>query len=581
MVKDLGKVATSLICIFTLLMAISIISPAHATGGTKPSVTIARTVQIHIGGLVVINETITIRNNSTSPISNFLVGLPMNYSSNLVISRWQNGSIILPVAFGPNHENLDIQLNAPLEKENIYGIKVGFTRPIDPNQSYTFTLTYIFSRLISFLLGGNKYTLNLPSYSCITQDANECNVTVILPVDSTVTDFETKLVNGKPTFSYYIAPLQAYSDNSTQISFTSSKMGLFKCDWATRDITLDPLGGVQIADSYHVKNLSPVPVYQINLAFPRGFSNVMANDVCGAIAATTSGSKDGSVNASITFRLPLYENESYRFTVNSFAPATVCIKQLDWELYRLEFQLSPSNTWVINSLSVSVNLPEGAEFEIPPSQSTTITHSGLRQTLTYELVNATPIVQDMSFKVNYRYNLLWVAFHPVIWLGTAITIICSIILIRRRARPHMPTLGIPTDILRDFVEAYDEKTSLQAELESLESRFKTGKIRRHDYKWRAKDIRQHTTILDRELIDLKARLKEAGGRYLDAVSKIEATEGALETIKRDLDQIELQYRLGKISKEAYETLLYGFEKRRDRARATIDENIISLRGELR
>lgn len=580
MVKDLGKAVTTLICILILLVLASIVPSAHAAGGAKPSVTIARTVQIHTGGPVVINETVSIRNNSTSPISNFLIGFPMNYSSNLVTSRWQNGSIILPAAFGPNNEKLDIQLNAPME-ENIYGIKVGFTRPINLNQSYTFTLTYIFSRIISYSAEESRYTVNLPSYSGITQNADKCNVTVIFPVGSNVKDFETKLVNGKPTFSYYVAPLKAYATDFSLISFASPDMQLLECDWATRNITLDPWGGVHIADSYCIKNLSSLRVDHIALALPRGFRDVTANDVGGAIPAATSGSDNGQVTATINFRLPLHVNQTYTFTVHYSAPAIVCIKQLDWGRYRLECQLSPSATWVIHNLSASVNLPEGAEFELPTSQYTTITRSGLRQTSTYELVDAMPIVQDMSFKVNYRYNILWVAFRPVIWLGTVIAIIGSILVIRRRARPSMPTLVIPPDVLRKFVDAYDEKISLQAELESLESRFKTGKIRRHDYKWRSKDIRQRTTALDRELVDLKAKLKEAGGRYAEAVSKIEAAEGELETIKRDFDQIELQYRLGKISKEAYETSIYGFEKRRNRSRTTIDENIISLRGELR
>jgi len=572
---------SSLICIITLLMAVSIISAAHATGEAKPAVTIERTVQIHIGGLVVINETITIRNNSTSPISNFLIGLPMNYSSNLVISRWQNGSIILPAAFGLNNEKLNLQLNVPVEKEDIYGIKVGFTRSIDLNQNYTFTLTYLFSKIISYSFEENRYEVNLPSYSCITQDANKCNVTVIFPVGSSVKDFETKLVNGKPAFSYYAAPLKAYSSDLLPILFTSLGMRLLDCDWATRNITLDPWGGVHIADSYHIKNLSPLRVDRITLALPRGFCNVTANDVGGAISATTSESEGGPVTASISLRLPLQVNQSYTFTVHSSAPATVCIRQLEWGRYRLEFQLSPTVTWVVNKLSVSVNLPEGAEFELPTSQPTTITYSGLLQTSTYELVNATPIVQDMSFNVNYRYNLLWAGFRPVIWLGTAIAVIGSILMISRRTRPRVPVLAMPTEVLRGFVDAYDEKISLQAELESLENRLKTGKIRRHDYKWRSKDIRQRTTVLDRELVDLKAKLKKAGGRYAETVSKTEAAEGEFETIKRDLDQIELQYRLGKISKEAYTTLIDGFEKRRSRARATIDETIISLRGELR
>lgn len=580
MVKDLGKAAASLICILALLMAASMISTAQATEEAKPSVTIARTVQIHAGGPVGVNETITIRNNSTSPISNFLIGFPMNYSSNLVISRWQNGSIILPAAFGPGQEKLNIQLNAPVEKEGIYGIDVGFTRPIDLNQNYTFTLTYTFSGVISYSYEEAMYEVNVPGYSCITQNATRCDVTVIFPVGSTVKDYETMVVKGKPTFSYYMAPLQAYSTEFLRVLFASPEMRLLECDWATRNITLDPWGGVHIADSYHIKNLSPQGFTHVTLELPRGFRTVTAKDVGGAIEAETSEGDDGSVTAYINLRLPLRLNHSYTFTVHSSAPATGYIRQLEWELYRLEFQLSPGATWVINNLSVSINLPEGAEFELPTSL-TTITHSGLQQTSTYALVNATPRVQAMSFKVNYRYNLFWAAFRPVIWLGTAIVGIGSILVVRRRARPRVPISAIPINVLRGFVDSYDEKISLQAELESLESRLKTGKVKRYDYKRRSKDIRRRTALLDRELVDLKTKLRKAGGRYAEAVGKIEAAEGELKTIKSDLDQIALQYSLGKISKEAYETLIYGFEKRRNRARATIDETIVSLRGELR
>lgn len=580
LVGSLKKTAL-LICLLLMLTLASSVYPTQVVSGAAPSVTIMRRAQVYVGGLVVVDDAITIKNNSTSPLSNLIIGFPASYSSNLVVSRWKNSSLILPVAIGPKNERLNVQLNVSMEKPGFYGINVGFPQPIPVNQEYNFTLTSAFSKLIIFQ-DETTYKLIMPIYPALAQNAGLYNVSVVFPTLSSVDEgnYTRAVIDGKPaaTRTGYI---KAYSNETLSVQFTNANMQLWECPWATRNIAIDPWGAIHIADTYYIKNIHKSPANRIDLQLAKGFSNATTSDVSGALSQHVALAKGVSGIADVIFRMPIRSNESYMFTVNYAGSASVCIKQLDWEHYSMGYEMFSGATFAINRLSISISLPEGAEYESSAFPQATVTKTGSQQTLIYELANAAPITQDMSFKVKYRYNLFFAASRPIILFGIIIALVSGILVMRSGMEPSEIAPTVPINIVKSFVEAYDEKTSLQAELESLKGRLEAGKIKRHEYKWRAKDIHQRLNVLNRDLEDLKDKMKSAGGSYADAVNKIEIAEAELEPIKRDLEQIEFQYRLNRISRETYEMMRAGFEKRREKAKAIIDEVTINLREELR
>jgi len=575
------KKTAGLICFLLILTLASSVCRAPVVSGTSSSITITRVAQVYVGGLVVVNDTVTILNNSSSPLSNLIIGFPANYLSNLIISRWKNGSLILPAAIGLDNQRLNIQLNVSMEKPGFYGIDVKFPRPISLNQEYKFTLTSAFSRLI-VPQDERTYNLTMPTYPALAQNTGLFNVTVVFPAFASLPEegvgYMRIVVEGKPA-ARCTGSIKAYSNEILSVKFTYAQMQLLECPWATRNITIDPWGAVHVSDTYYIKNIGKGSINRVDLQLAKGFSNATTSDAGGTILQlVTAGGGGGGVV--VNFRMPIRSNEFYTFTVDHTGSASICVKQLYGAQYMIDYQMFSAATFAINKLSISISLPEGAECELPAFPQATVTKTGSQQTLTYELVDATPIAQEMDFKVKYQYNLFFAASRPILLFGIIIALIGGVLILRREVAPSEITPIMPIDTLKSFVEAHDEKTSLQAELESLESRLEAGKIKRHEYKWRAKDIHHRLDVLNRDLEDLKNKMKSAGGKYAEAVNKIEIAEAELEPIRHDLEQIEFQYRLNRISRETYETILAEFKKRQDKARATIDGIIIGLREEL-
>jgi hypothetical protein len=388
--------------------------------------------------------------------------------------------------------------------------------------------------------------------------------------------------------SLVILPVDAgkHSTGSSQAATASSTDPMFKCNKVERVVTIDPWGLIHVSDTYYITNTASYSSYSITLTLPNGARNVTASDLVGSISSSYKFASDGtSTSATIDFRYPIQPQESYVFTVNYNIPTKIYTTQLGWDLYNFKFPLIPSSpdlTAPIESVVITVIFPEGAEYDLskvspPPAH---VNRDALQQEfgLTFQRVNPG---QGNSLTVDYRYSVFWAAFRPFLWLGLVIVAVGAVNIFRRAKLSRIPAMPIPTEHIQEFVERYDEKIALVAELESLERRAAAGKISKHEHKRRGRIIEARISTLDKELVELKRNLKAIGPRFADAVAKIEVAEAELPTVRKDLAQLEVQYRTGKISKEAFERLRREYQKRVDHASTAIDKVIIALREEIR
>lgn len=361
---------------------------------------------------------------------------------------------------------------------------------------------------------------------------------------------------------------------------------MFKCSKVERVLTVDPWGLIHVSDTYYIKNVGSYSSYSITLILPNGARNVTASDLVGPISSSYKYASDNaSTTAIIDFRYPIQPQESYVFTINYNIPMKIYIIQVRWDFYNFKFPLipnSPDLTAPIENVAVTVILPEGAEcdFSTVSPSPTQVNRSTLQQEFSLTLYRVNP-GQSYSLTVDYHYNLFWAAFRPFLWLGLVIVAVFAVNMFRRAKLVQLPTMPIPSAPIYEFVERYDEKIALAAELESLEKKAAAGKISKHEYKRRGRVIEARISTLDKELVELKKTLKAIGPRFADAIGKIEVAEAELPTVQRDLAQLEAQYRAGKISKEAFDRLSREYRKRIDRARTAIDKVIIELREEIR
>ena len=102
-------------------------------------------IEVREGGLVVISDTVTLSATGEDVISlqNFSMGFPFQYGSNL------------DYGFAYEASNPDIQhtvvLDVGLGRIGFYGANVIFSSPVNisENKSYAFTVTLLFSNLVS------------------------------------------------------------------------------------------------------------------------------------------------------------------------------------------------------------------------------------------------------------------------------------------------------------------------------------------------------------------------------------------------------------------------------------------------
>jgi len=143
---------------------------------------------------------------------------------------------------------------------------------------------------------------------------------------------------------------------------------------------------------------------------------------------------------------------------------------------------------------------------------------------------------------------------------------------------------VPTetlDLLRDFIDVCDERAALRSELESLEDDYHRGRIRKKDYKRRVKAIERQRFSPDKEFVELKKGLRRVQPRFADAMRKLEVAETEIETAKASIRRLEARYRREEISRDVFERLVDDYEKRIDRAKTTIDDVVMELKGEIR
>ncbi len=139
------------------------------------------------------------------------------------------------------------------------------------------------------------------------------------------------------------------------------------------------------------------------------------------------------------------------------------------------------------------------------------------------------------------------------------------------------TISVPPKDLKSFVDTYEEKATIQSELEALEERLQKGKIPRRRYKVRKKMLDGRLATVCRTLGSLRDTIRTAGSKYAKMMREIEVAEAKLEGAERDLQRVEARYKRGEVSKGAYGKLLEEYTHRIEDAEATIDGVLLRLR----
>jgi len=594
-VSNLKRAYVTLL-LFVFFLLLFTLVPAHAKASvidaklTSPSLNVqvdqvTHSVQIQDGGLVIINDTLKISSGNEGLLQNFSLGFPYEIDDKEITDT-------LDYCFACDASNPDelfeVELDAGLGgRIGFYGVNVIFPEPglNVSNSGLNLTVIFVFSNLISQETSV-LFNVTFPMYPSLTQSASACNVTVVLPRNANHTsstfkeeslNFTLTTLESRQTLKHTKSPLDNFQYKSGWLEFNLTEyiFPLININEIKREIKLDQWGALRLSDSYHITNKGSV-LGSLTVRLPKDASGVSARDEMGNLSVSLT-----EENATINFGTVLVKDEEGKFTVTYSLPWKKYVNQHNGHDYILTFTFFENFDWTIRKLTVTIILPEGAEFQSSdPAYPYKTEKSIFQETVTFAFFNITPF-HDLEFNFTYKYLIFWASFRPTLWMGILATIVGAIVLLWRAPKPPAVPIGpVPLKDLKGFVEAYEGKTKILSELESMEEQLRKGRIPRRRYKVRKIMLEGRLSTLSRELTDLREKIRAAGAGYANIMRQIEVAETMLEGVETDIRRVESRYRGGGISKEAHSKLLEEYHRRRERAKTTIDEVLLRLKEEI-
>ena len=557
------------------LMIIFLLSSGFPAAIAEPApeyvVKVNRVVEIGGWGLVTVNDTYTILNNSTVLLSEVPVGIPRNLTAGFrYLAAVDEQNRVLAV-----ERDLD-------SSSDIYWYEVSFAKALAKNETYTFTVTSLFTDTLRWAGEGYEYTF--VTTPILGVGGGSENMTIIAGVESKMSfppelnltqtsDEERVKLHG------YFAPIEPYATTPLVLRMVSVSQFLVEVPHASREIRFSEDGSIHITDMYDFEN-SGSSVSTIQLKLPQNASNVMAYDAIGPLWDTPQEGPDVSVGP--RYSGGIGTNRTFSFTLKYEVNPQAYVKQAaQWGSNSCEFTLlSNVDYWVIDKIETTLVAPAGFNVrDISPSPSST-SGSSLDRTFEYELGNVTPYT-DLSLSIEYSYPAFWSGTLLLLWIGLVELVAIVAFVILRVRRPAELKIPVPSEKLKQFVELYDGRTALRLELDRMSEDLARGALNKHEYRRRRKTVELRMGELDRALQPIKQDLKGFHPRYNEMILRMEKAEAEIDANKLGEDHFRSQYRAGRISKEAHDRALDDLRRRMDKARETIETSLVTLREEAR
>ncbi|MEM2412725.1 MAG: hypothetical protein QW447_03395 [Candidatus Bathyarchaeia archaeon] len=568
----------------SLILALNIFHVGNVKAESSYTVEwINHRVEILHNGYILINDTIKV---GGTPPNSFLIGLPYEYGSH----------VLKCVAYPPANplQRYTVETGVSLEgRMGFYGVNVDLN---PPPQNGVFSVYFVLSQ--SFLrqntANTSLFTLDFPAFPSLAVQASSCNASLALPVDA-------KYVSGTvPSFNYAVnVNLQPFTYEKANVTFllVTEDIQLFTVEEFKREIAVAANGEITVSDSYYIRNQSPKEISSIEVALLPNASDVTVEDEFGR-----KGEKPAIMErligrfykVKLTFAgrtISLKSGEAARFIVKYKVPSSFIVKS--GESGQLSLQMFQNVRYYIKEAWITFTFPEGAKITGLNCEgaSTPMTYGTTREIFQERVTLQTQgvlLLDNLTVKVSYMYSFLWLSFRPTLWTWALATFACAVIAIWNKLRaPAAPvTVAVPTvavrltaETLRSFVNSYEEKKKILAEMKSIEVAVSRGRIPRRRYKVQKKTLETRLATLERNLSELKLKIRSAGGRYADLMHQLEVAETEVNEVEEDIRSIENRHKRGELTLEAYRRLLADYQRRREKAEATINGILLRLREE--
>src|SRR5208282_379767 len=565
--------------ILFLALTIIIVAPLKINGQTTSSplvIDIQRTMTDGPYGVIHVADQFTILNSGTNAASYLDVGVPQQFRGNLYyVSAKDSLGNTLTVDAGVS--------DAP----GFYWLRVHFAQNLASGHTYKIIVYSIYYDLIQVVQTGLQ--LNFTAAPILTQDARSANVTFVAPAGSTFvvipnTTYVSTRMGGFPAYQNTYSPWKAYSLELFYAPFRSVNQQLLDVNYVERDIIIGNDGTLMVHDSYSVFNPG-IALESLSITLPDGAYNVMAYDVVGTLWATTQD-PGPPYQVTVTSRdQSIKGTESFNFTLTYNLPQSEYLKPLGWwGRYNLTLSLLNDNEdFLIANATVKIITPNGVQINnlnIPPQSPIVPPIQLSSDQRTLQLAGVTS-QNNLAFSVIVNYIPFLSGLGTISWLFALEIAIFGLIVLERRRRGPTLAAPIPVERLREFVGLYDERLALSREILSMEEEVNRGGLVKHEYRRRRKVIDLRLDEVNKLLMTVKTEIRGISPRLDELIRKIDKSEAEGAASRASLDQVRVQYRTGKLTKETYETVSRDISKRIDKAEETVETVLITLREEAR
>jgi hypothetical protein len=575
----------TLLLLSTLALALIVKDSCAQDLASTVNVEVNHLVTVYDGGFVTINDTVTLskkQGEQPLPIAEFQLGFPHEYKSYI----YQ----IFAFDLQNPQQRLTLDLDTGLGEEGFYGVKVHFEPAVDLNitESYSFVLVYEFSDLVTANIvdSATSFNLDFPVYPSLIQEVSVCSTTVVLPSGANYTSSShsfNQTANNVLTLEK--KPLAQFTREIGSLAFTSgTTFNPLRIDEVERKIVLNEWNELFVSDFYTITNRASQDMSTVWFLLPKNAFDINAKDDIGNKLTTSSEEIGNVLKTTITLTAPIKQNQDAYVLVSFKLPWKNYVNQNGWSDYVLNFKLFEPLNMTVNKVTVTVDLPEGSEFQSSTAQPSLVQNGIYGKAAVFSLSNITSY-QNLDFAVAYRYAIFWSSFRITLWISALVAIVGAVVLLRQVTRAPTTAavstaLPIHPEELRNYVKTYEDQSKLLTERESLEAQARKGKIPRRLYKVRSRTIESRLTMLSRDMATLRDKIRSAGPRYADNMRQIEIAQTELQGVEADIKRTEARYKRGEISAAAYHKLLEDYFKRRDRAQTNVEGILLRLREEV-
>ncbi|HID17653.1 TPA: hypothetical protein EYP26_05105 [Candidatus Bathyarchaeota archaeon] len=557
----------TLLTSITLLLLASLTPPAAPAAQPRYAIKkITRIIYISDWGLAAVNDTVLVRNEGTEALASVDLGFPSLYAESLKY-------------YVAKAEGAELTVTTSLDKEKaIHWLSYYFPAPLEPGGEYNFSSLTVFSDLVSYKEG--KYNFSFAEAPVLKERANLCNVTIVLTADASPSlpensTFKEVKFGKMPAVNKVFEPLEPYHTEIFSLEFSSVSLQLLKVHRAERTISLDSPGKIKVLDGFSIHNPG-VLIAAVKVRLPKGAARVMAYDPAGPLWEEERAGEEVTVAPRFG---DIRHGENFTFYLKYELKQESYVERADWRgVYLLKFNFSSRQPWLLDKLVVRIVLPSGGEIEKISVEPANVTETSYQKVLLYEFDGITPI-HDTSFTIKYRYGGFWASLRPLEWVVIIEAIVCAFAVVARR-KLAIPAAPAPRDAVSKFVELYDEKIAHERELEEIETPALRRALPKKEYKRRKRLAESRLSEISKALGEVKEELRRAGRRYDELIKEIERAEAEIGAARASEAQVSLQYRSGKITKEAYESVVKEIRKRVDKAKAAMERALITLREEI-